>query len=133
MDSADIRHLRPICPQPIWTGNESVIRTHSGSGSKSAHQGCRPAVVADMRRISETLAAETFSSRAVSRTPRPSSSAARMRSILNDFRPSQAPSTSPRRHPVRIINHVAAMAGCQTFSCRAFDSAMPSCRVLVID
>ena len=27
------------------------------------------------------------------------------------------PSTSPRRHPVRIINHVASMAGFQTFSC----------------
>ena len=27
------------------------------------------------------------------------------------------PSTSPRRHPVRIISHVAAMAGFQTSSC----------------
>jgi hypothetical protein len=38
---------------------------------------------ADIRLTSLTLAALTFSSRAVSRTPRPSSSAARMRSILN--------------------------------------------------
>ena len=35
------------------------------------------------------------------------------------------PSTSPRRHPVKIISHVAAMAGFQTF---AVFNARPSCR-----
>jgi hypothetical protein len=43
----------------------------------------QPVAFANSRRTSLTLAAETLSSRAVSRTPRPSSSAARMRSILN--------------------------------------------------
>ena len=45
-------------------------------------QGCR-STAADIRLTSLTLAALTFSSRAVSRTPRPSSRAARMRPILN--------------------------------------------------
>ena len=39
--------------------------------------------VADIRRTSLTLAADTLSSRAVSRTPRPSSNARRMRCIWN--------------------------------------------------
>ena len=50
---------------------ESVIRTPRWLGLKSADQGCRPAEVADMRRTSLTLAADIFSSHAVSRTPRP--------------------------------------------------------------
>ena len=37
-----------------------------------------PIAVVDMRRTSETLAADTFSNLAVSRTPRPSSNARRM-------------------------------------------------------
>ena len=48
-----------------------------------ADQGCRPAEVADMRLTSLTLAADTFSSLAVSRTPRPSSNARRMRCTWN--------------------------------------------------
>ena len=42
-------------------------------------------------------------------------------------------STSPRRHPIGIINNVAPMASCQTFPSRVFDSALPSCQYLVID
>ena len=48
-----------------------------------ADQELRGVVIADIRLTSLTLAALTFSSRAVSRPPRPSSSAARMRLTLN--------------------------------------------------
>ena len=52
------------------------MRTHRGVASKSVDQGFRHAEVAVMRRTSLTLAADTFNSLAVSRTPGPSSNAA---------------------------------------------------------
>ena len=48
---------------------ESVIRTPCCYGSMSADQGCRPAVVADVRRTSLTLAALTFNSHDVELAP----------------------------------------------------------------
>ena len=64
---------------------------------------------ADMRLTSDTLAALTFSSRAVSRTPRPSSSAARMRSILNGVvlgLPNRLPDALARSRPARTRSRI---------------------------
>ena len=59
-------------------------------------------VVADMRRTCDTLAGLTFNSRAVSRTPRPSSSAARTRFILTTMDKGTKLLTPPvRRHVVQ--------------------------------
>jgi hypothetical protein len=71
--------------------------------------GGQPIVVADIRRTSLTLAADTFNSRAVSRTPRPSSKAARIRCTLNgvvfglslrlpDDRARSSPAMTPSRN-----------------------------------
>jgi hypothetical protein len=67
----------------VWDGITSplVFSSHE-MAARRLDQECRP-VITDMRLTSLTLAADTFSNRAVSRTPRPSSRAARIRCTVN--------------------------------------------------
>ena len=71
----------------------------------------RPAEVADMRLTSDTLAADTLSSPAVSRTPRPSSNAARMRCTWNGVvlgLPRRLPDNRARSRPAITRSRIIA-------------------------
>jgi hypothetical protein len=76
-----------------------------------ADQELRDVVFADIRLTSLTLAADTFSSLAVSRTPRPSSNARRMRCTWNGVvlglprrLPDDRARSSPASTPARIVH-----------------------------
>ena len=89
--------------------------------------GSTRCVVADVRLTSLTLAADTFSRRAVSRTPRPSSSAARIRSTWNGVvrgLPNRLPDDLARSSPASTRSRIIARSNsgtrptCRTTSCR---------------
>ena len=68
-------------------------------------------MVADVRLTSLTLAADTFGRRAVSRTPRPSSSAARIRSTWNGVvrgLPNRLPDDLARSSPASTRSRIIA-------------------------
>ena len=69
--------------QSCGTNSPLYFRPTRDGGTPTGSETRCGAAGGHMRRTSDTLAADTFSSRAVSRTPRPSSNAARIRSILN--------------------------------------------------